>query len=121
MISEAVITKGKLFHTVLCGISAITRRVPTTPRRLFVTSYRCQWIHRPIDDPPEIVLCVVCDKKILTKFTKKKHMKTHTSGDKTPNCNICEKVLKKMKIQTDEDDEFKDERVLEAVDTKNKF
>ena len=48
-------------------------------------------------------------------------MKTHTSGDKTPNCNICEKVLKKMKIHTDEDDEFKDERVLEAVDTKNKF
>ena len=26
-----------------------------------------------------------------------------------------------MKIHTDEDDEFKDERVLEAVDTKNKF
>ena len=38
------------------AISAITRRVPTTPRRLFVTSYRCQWIHRPIDDPSKIII-----------------------------------------------------------------
>ena len=81
-------------ESVKMVISAVTRRVPTTPRRLFVTSYHCQWIHRPIDDPPKIVFCVVCDKKIIKKFTKKKHMKTHTSGDKTPICNICEKVLK---------------------------
>ena len=48
-------------------------------------------------------------------------MKTHTSGDKTPNCNICEKVLKKMKIHTDEDDEFKDKRVNYAVNAKNEI
>ena len=49
---------------------------------------------RPIDDPPKKVFCVVCDKKVLRKFTRKKHMKTHTSSDRSDTCNICEKVFK---------------------------